>query len=168
MNITKTAIAVVTSAAAFAGTAWGGAGVATADILSFEFTVKVQNQGNGEFLDHTHSPHVQTAPSNVHQDWTFKEVGETREGVGIYTIRWGDVSCLTDLGSPKGTVLLTHCDRDVSSQRWIVDVSQEYTTIVPQDDESRALQTNDHDAYVTLTPLGSAPTPRQSWTLLQE
>ncbi|MGW4379135.1 RICIN domain-containing protein [Kitasatospora sp. NPDC004531] len=167
MSITRKAVASLMGVAALSAVTVLDAGAATAERRSAEFNVAVQNVADNLNLDYLHTPQVETRdPGGQSQEWTFTLVGRTADGEGIYTIRWGDRSCLEDLGLDQ-QVLLRYCEGGSLAQRWIVDTAQDHTTIASQKNPNQVLQGNGEDQRVTTTPVFGEPAPNQLWTLYQ-
>lgn len=99
------------------------------------------------------------------QDWTFKQVGATHEGVGIYTISCTQfpTKCLQDAGLDK-PVTQQDCDEGKDSQRWMVDFAQEQTTIANEKHKNYVLQGNGNEKQVTLQQ-ARTDADNQLWTL---
>ncbi|MEV7595934.1 hypothetical protein AB0O91_00920 [Kitasatospora sp. NPDC089797] len=165
MTITKKTVAVISTTAAIAGATILGAGAATAEPRAVEFTRTIQNVYYNQNLDYRNTPQVKTQlPGGDFQNWTFKLVGQTADGTGIYTIRWGEVSCITNLGLDKD-VITNACDDLNLAQRWIVETTSGQTTIASQKSPNQVLQANGNDEVVTTTPVFGDPSPKQLWTL---
>ncbi|SDS74670.1 hypothetical protein SAMN05216371_0532 [Streptomyces sp. TLI_053] len=167
MSIAKKVVASIAAVAAMSAVAVTSAGAVAARPRSVEFTTAVQNVADNLNLDYFHSTEIDTRPAGGStQEWIFKLVAKTEDGTGIYTIRWGDRSCIANNGLDR-PVNLKFCQDGDLAQRWIVDTAQDHTTISSQKNPNQVLQGNGENKTVTAGGVFGQPSPSQLWTLYQ-
>ncbi|TGB10790.1 hypothetical protein [Streptomyces sp. MZ04] len=103
-------------------------------------------------------------PAQTYQIWQLELVGETPAGTGIYTIESTHFKgqCL-EATTRDGSVTLKPRSPDKLSQRWVVDLGEEQTTIESKKFPALLITANGVDQAVTIRESAQGA-PNQMWT----
>lgn len=104
---------------------------------------------------------------NPYQIWDLTRVGSTPEGTGIYTIksRAFPDKCVAAVNKNQAVEQRT-CNSGQQSQRWVVDLGEEHTTIASTKFKNFVLQGNGIDTRVTLVGASLNHQPNQTWSVI--
>lgn len=114
----------------------------------------------------TREPHG--GDDNPYQTWELEQVGATPEGAGVYTVESHAFRglCLAARwrNEPVGQ---QECNGGKLSQRWVIDLGADHTTIESAKFRGYVLQGNGVNAHVTLVGAGPGEPPDRTWAAIR-